>query len=483
MVALTKILKGIDYTLVSGTLDKSVRTIAFDSRQLTEDSIFVAIKGTQQDGHDFIEQAISRGAEIIIAEREIIVNKNVTFLKVKNSAETLGVLASNFYDNPSQKIKLIGVTGTNGKTTTVSLLHALYSNLSYKAGLLSTIGNRILDANFAATHTTPDALSINSLLDQMLKNGCTHCFMEVSSHAITQKRIHGLRFSGAVFTNITHDHLDYHSSFREYLDAKKVFFDLLDNDAFAVMNADDKHSGYMVQNSKACIRTYALKTVSYFKGKILENSFAGLKLLIDGNEFHTEKVGAFNAYNLMSVYTVAVMDGLSKDDVLKAMSVPASVEGRFDLIRKSENYLAIVDYAHTPDALKNVISTINEIKKTGMSLITVFGCGGNRDKTKRPEMGKIAANLSDQVIVTSDNPRFEDVLQIIGDIEKGIEEGKKANILVIPDREMAIKTACTLAKAGDVVLVAGKGHEKYQEINGARYPFDDKEIVLKYIKE
>ena len=464
-------------------MNQSVTEIVFDSRNIIPDSLFVAVRGTQTDGHQYIMQAIEKGAKVIVAETFEEINiTGIVFLRVKDSHDALALMAANFYDHPSEKLKLIGVTGTNGKTTFVSMYAALINRLGFKCGLLSTIENKIGEEILPSTHTTPDPLSINLLLHQMIEKGCTHCTMEISSHAIVQKRIASLHFTGAVFTNITHDHLDYHLTFRNYLDAKKAFFDQLQETAFALVNADDKHSAFMVQNTKAMKKTYGIRNLSDFKGRIIENDFNGLHLLIDGHDFHSDKIGSFNAQNIMAVYGAAVLSGIEKEKVLQILSVPTRVEGRFELISKSKKYLAILDYAHTPDALMNVIRTINEIKKGEVNLITVFGCGGNRDKTKRPEMGKIASEMSDQIIITSDNPRNEDPHQIIREIEEGVSENRKDRMLVIAEREMAIKTACKIAKEGDIVLVAGKGHEKYQEVSGVKYPFDDKEIVLKYLK-
>ena len=402
---------------------------------------------------------------------------------VESTSEALGLAASNFYDNPSSKLKLVGVTGTNGKTTTVTLLHKLFRLLGHKVGLLSTVTNKIDNVEIPSTHTTPDAVSLNALLHEMVQKGCTHCFMEVSSHAVVQHRITGLDFAGAVFSNISHDHLDYHKTFAEYIRAKKMFFNGLSSEAFSLVNKDDANGLVMVQNTRSSIKTFALKSQADFKCKIIENHFGGLLLNIDGNEVYTKLIGAFNAYNLLSVYAVGILLGKDKVDVLTVLSTMQSVEGRFQYIQSEDGITAIVDYAHTPDALENVLNTILDIKKTDQQVFTVVGCGGNRDAEKRPVMAKIAADKSDKVILTSDNPRNEDPDGIIEQMRGGIEASKAKSVLAITNRKEAIRTACTMAVSGDIILVAGKGHEKYQEIQGVKHPFDDMEVVKEMLSQ
>ena len=482
MKFLNDILKNIEITKVIGSTDVEVGSIEFDSRKVEPDSVFVAVKGTQVDGHTFISKAIDAGAKIIICE--ILPEKlseNITYLIVKNSSKALGILASNFYGNPSSKLMLIGVTGTNGKTTVVSLLYDLFKKLGYKAGLLSTIQNKIGDEIIGATHTTPDPVQINKLLNRMVHAGCTHCFMEVSSHAIEQDRIAGLIFEGGIFTNITHDHLDYHKTFDNYLKVKKKFFDELPEYAFALSNIDDKNGRVILQNTKALKKTYSLKSLSDFKCKIIENQFEGLELNIDGQEFWCRLIGSFNAYNLLAVYAAAVLLGEEKSKVLTALSMVEAVEGRFDVIRLQNNITGIVDYAHSPDALKNVLDTISSIRTKNETLITIVGAGGDRDKNKRSLMGQIVSRKSDKIILTSDNPRSEEPEQVIKDIEKGVEPINYKKVISITNRREAIKTACSFAKPGDIILVAGKGHEKYQEIKGKKYPFDDKEVLREFL--
>ncbi len=463
---------------IIGSTNREISSVCFDSRKVIQKSLFVAVKGTKVDGHKFIKQAIDNGADAIVCETlpENIKNE-ITYIKVKDSSYVLGYIASNFYDNPSYKLKLIGITGTNGKTTTVSLLYDLFHSLGYKPGLLSTIHNKINGEVLKTNHTTPDAVKINYLLGLMVDKGCTHCFMEVSSHAIVQNRIAGLKFTGAIFSNITHEHLDYHKTFEEYIKAKKKFFDNLPPDAFALSNIDDKNGKIMLQNTKASKYTYSLKSTADFKGKIIENQLEGLKLNIDGKDVWCRLVGKFNAYNLLAVYAAAVLLKEDKSEILTIMSNLKTVEGRFDYIKNDKNITAIVDYAHTPDALKNVLNTILKLKNKKQKIITVFGAGGDRDKQKRPIMAKFACDKSDTVILTSDNPRTEDPNIIIEDMKKGIEKSHLKDVLIITNRKQAIKTAYAIAKPGDIILVAGKGHEKYQEINGVKYPFDDKEIL------
>ncbi len=479
-----KLLKDILYKTgleeVIGSTQMAIEKVSFDSREIEKFSLFVAVSGTQVDGHQFIEKAINDGAIAIVCERlPADINENVTYVRVQNSAAALGTIASNYFDNPSSEIKLVGVTGTNGKTTTATLLHDLYTSLGYKAGLLSTVVNKIGAEEIASTHTTPDAIQLNSLLRYMISEGCEYCFMEVSSHAIHQNRIAGVDFKGAIFTNITHDHLDYHKTFDEYLKAKKKFFDDLKEDAFALTNKDDKNGGVMLQNTKGKKQSYALKSMADFTCKVVENDFSGMMLNIDGNEVWTKLIGNFNAYNLLAIYSTAVLLGQDKLTVLTALSNLTSVDGRFQYVKSSNNVAGIVDYAHTPDALKNVLKTINDIRTGNEQLITLVGCGGDRDKEKRPIMAKIACELSDKIILTSDNPRTENPDEIIKDMRQGVDGVHFKKVLAITNREEAIRTACSLANSGDVILIAGKGHEKYQEIDGEKLPFDD----LKILKE
>ena len=463
---------------IKGDTKRLVRSVCFDSRQATPDSMFVATRGTNIDGHLFIDATIKKGSTVILCEEfPEKIESTITYVKVKNSSHALGIVASNFYDNPSDKLKLIGVTGTNGKTTIVTLLYLLYSELGQKVGMLSTVRNRILENTIPSTHTTPDAISINKLLAKMVENGCSYCFMEVSSHAIHQNRIAGLNFDLALFSNITHDHLDYHKTFDAYINAKKQFFDQLSTGSIALTNSDDRHGSTMVSNTKASVKKYGLKVMADYKCRLVENSFEGLQLNIDGQDVWTRLVGSFNAYNLLAVYAAAVELGEDKMEVLTSLSSLSAVEGRFQHFKSNNGIIAIVDYAHTPDALKKVLNTIKDIRSGNEQLITVVGCGGDRDKEKRPLMARIAANLSDRVFATSDNPRSENPDTIINDMKMGLDPTELAKILSISDRAEAIKTACTLAQPGDIVLVAGKGHEKYQEINGVKHPFDDVEML------
>lgn len=477
-----KLLKDILYKVgiedVIGNTHLAVEQICFDSRKAEKLSVFVAVKGTKTDGHNFIHQVVKQGARMIVCEQlPLDIEKGVTYVVVKNSAEALGIMASNFYENPSEKLKLVGVTGTNGKTTVVTLLHRLYKSLGHKAGLISTVVNLIGNKEVQSTHTTPDPVQLNRLLAQMVDEGCKTCFMEVSSHAVDQHRIAGLQFAGAVFTNITHDHLDYHKTFDNYIKAKKRFFDNLTSDAFALVNIDDRHGEIMVQNTRSKVYHFALKTDADFRAKILENHFQGLNLVIDEREVWSKLIGKFNASNLLAVYAVAVLLGNDKLDVLTMLSNLNPPNGRFQYLRSESGIVGIVDYAHTPDALKNVLATISDIKGGNESVITVVGCGGDRDKTKRPEMARIACELSDRVMLTSDNPRSEDPAVIIADMQQGVEVSQQRKTLAITDRREAIKAAVSMAKPGDIILVAGKGHETYQEINGVRYDFDDVKIL------
>lgn len=478
MKSLQDILYGVAITKVIGKTGINIKKICFDSRQAEADSLFVAVKGTVSDGHEYIQQVIERGVTAVVCEEIPEKTQNdICYIKTANTAQALGIMASNFYDNPSGKLKLVGVTGTNGKTTVATLLFQLFRDLGYKAGLLSTVQNHINDQVIPSTHTTPDQITLNSLLNDMVIAGCDYCFMEVSSHALAQYRTEGLNFTGAAFTNITHDHLDYHLTFAAYLKAKKMFFDKLDKSAFALTNADDKNGAVMLQNTKAHKKSYALKNAADFRAKIIENHFSGLLLNIDGKEVWFKMVGSFNAYNLLLVYGIAILLEQDENKVLTALSRLKGAEGRFECLTSPNGVIGIVDYAHTPDAVLNVLDTIKDIRKGTEQVITVIGCGGNRDKTKRPVMAKVACEGSNKVILTSDNPRNEEPEEIIHDMEAGVSPTNKKKTLSITDRREAIRTACHLAKPGDIILLAGKGHEKYQEIKGVKHPFDDKEIL------
>ena len=461
---------------------QKINGICFDSREVEEGFLFVAQRGTIVDGHKFIKIAIDKGAKYIVCEfvPEEVKDSNVEFFVIEDSSEALGYIASSFYDNPSRKLKVVGITGTNGKTTTVTLLHNLFMNLGFKTGLVSTIVNKINYKEIKSTHTTPDAIELNKLFSQMVDEGCEYVFMEVSSHSLVQHRVTGVEFKGAIFSNITHDHLDFHKTFAEYIKAKKQLFDLLPNSAFALTNLDDSNGMVMLQNTKATKYTYSLKTLADFHALILENSFDGQLLSIDNIEVWTKLIGRFNAYNILVIYSTALILGLTKEETLKGISQLNSAEGRFDCITTSKGSKTIIDYAHTPDALINVINTINEIREGRRKLITVIGCGGDRDRTKRPIMAKIAAENSDLIILTSDNPRTEYPDKILEEMQKGIDIITQKKTFTITNRHEAIKMACNLANKEDIILIAGKGHEKYQEINGVRYHFDDKEEVLKY---
>lgn len=459
-------------------METDVTTLAFDSRNVEVGSAFIAVSGTQVDGHDYIPQAIEKGAVAIICEQlpETTID-DIALVKVDNSARALGIMASNFYGNPSKKLKLVGVTGTNGKTTCVSLLYQLFRALGYNTGLLSTVENKINEEVIAATHTTPDAITINKTLAKMVAKGCTHCFMESSSHAIVQHRIAGLKYDGAIFTNLSHEHLDYHKTFDEYIKAKKMLFDGLPSTAFALINSDDKRGPVMLQNTKASKHKYALKTIAEFKAKILSNTLQGLELDIAGQNVWFKLIGDFNAYNLLAVYGAAVLLDEDENLVLQELSNLDPAPGRFEQVITPTGITALVDYAHTPDALENVLLTIKEFRTGNEKVITVVGCGGNRDKEKRPVMARIACELSDKVILTSDNPRFEEPMDIIKDMQEGVSPSNYKKTLVIEDRREAIKTASALAEQRDIILVAGKGHETYQEIKGERTDFDDRKIL------
>jgi UDP-N-acetylmuramoyl-L-alanyl-D-glutamate--2,6-diaminopimelate ligase len=478
-VKLSDILYKVSVRSLIGSTDVDVKDVQIDSRKIKKGSLFIAVKGAAADGHLFIEKALEGGAIVIVCEMMPANKKeNVVYVQVENSAEAAGYIAANFFEQPSEQMKVVGVTGTNGKTTIATLLYKLFTSLGYTCGLLSTVENRIGDKIIPATHTTPDAISLNALLKKMFEDGCTHVFMENSSHAIHQYRSTGLKFAGGIFSNITHDHLDYHKTFDEYIRVKKSFFDSLSSGAFAISNADDKRGTVMLQNTSAKKYLYSLRTMADFKGKILDNSLTGLVMNVNETEVHFRLIGEFNAYNLLAVYGAAICMGEDKQEVLRCLSVLTGAEGRFDyMISPKDRLIAIVDYAHTPDALLNVLVTIKKLRKGNEQVITVVGCGGDRDKTKRPIMAEAACEHSDKVILTSDNPRSEDPAEIIKDMEKGVNVVSKRKCLSIIDRKEAIKTAISLAKAEDIILVAGKGHEKYQEIKGIRNHFDDKEVV------
>ncbi|WP_440122659.1 UDP-N-acetylmuramoyl-L-alanyl-D-glutamate--2,6-diaminopimelate ligase [Tenacibaculum sp. Ill] len=484
MKKLKDILYKVAVKEVYGNTDIDINNIQFDSRQVQEDDVFVAQKGVTVDGHQFITKAVSLGAKTVICESlPEDKNEEVTYIKVEDSNAALAMIAANYYNNPSKSLQLVGVTGTNGKTTIASLLYQLFKKARYKVGLLSTVRVMVDDEEYKATHTTPNSVAINKYLSKMVEAGVDYCFMEVSSHGIHQKRTEGLEFAGGVFTNLSHDHLDYHETFAEYRDVKKSFFDSLPKSAFALVNIDDKNGQIMLQNTKANKQTYALKTIGDFKAKVLEKRLSGTLLTINGVEVWTKLIGEFNAYNLLAIYGVAELLGLEKIEILRIVSELESVSGRFQYTVSDEGVTAIVDYAHTPDALKNVLQTINDIRTGNETVITVVGCGGDRDTTKRPKMALIASQLSDQVVFTSDNPRTEDPQSIIDEMETGVAAENYKKTLSIVDRRQAIKTACKLATSGDIVLIAGKGHETYQEINGVRHHFDDLEEVTNYFNQ
>ncbi len=483
MKSLENILTNLSISETIGDPKVSINEIQFDSRKVKPGGCFVAVKGVQTDGHRYIDQAITAGAKVIICETlPTEIARSVTFVKVRDSAEALGRAAANFYDHPSEDVQLVGITGTNGKTTTATLLHQLYTKMGYKVGLLSTVENKIGGKVLPSEFTTPDAISLNALLADMRDAGCDYVFMEVSSHAIAQRRIAGVSFVGGVFSNITHDHLDYHKTFKAYINAKKRFFDDLPKTAFALTNIDDRKGMMMVQNTKARVRKYSLHTLTDFKAKVLDNGLTGLHLELDGEEFFSRLIGEFNAYNLLAVYATARLLGGEKLETMTKLSELKSAEGRFDYIfNKERNVIAIVDYAHTPDALEKVLSTIEKLKRGKEQVITVVGCGGDRDKTKRPLMAQKACEYSSHIILTSDNPRSEDPETIINEMEAGVPAYASQKVLSITNRLQAIKTACKLAKPGDIILVAGKGHEKYQDIKGVKHPFDDKQVLLEHL--
>jgi len=478
VILIRDILYKVTLEKVVGNTSVAIREIQFDSRKVGLDDVFVATRGTLSDGHDFIKTAVDKGAIAIICEEmpKQIIN-GITYVQVSNSQQALAIMAANFYENPSEKLKLVGVTGTNGKTTISTLLYNLFKAAGYEVGLLSTVKIMVGSLQYKASHTTPDSLTINKVLREMVATGVEFCFMEVSSHGIHQKRTEGLHFTGGIFTNLSHDHLDYHKDFSEYRDVKKLFFDQLPKTAFAVVNVDDKNGQIMFQNTKAKKYTYALKSYADYKAQILENQFTGLLLKINNHELWVKLIGAFNAYNLLAIYATADLLGLEQIEILQLMSTLESVEGRFQYVVSEKNITAIVDYAHTPDALKNVLETINSIRTGNEELITVVGCGGDRDTQKRPKMGNIASSLSTKVIFTSDNPRSENPDAIIEQIEAGVPSQYYKKTVSITDRKQAIKAACQMAKDNDIILVAGKGHEAYQEINGERFDFDDFKII------
>lgn len=481
---LSEILYSVSLQEVSGSTDLDISGIVFDSRNVKPGTLFAAIRGTAADGHQYIKTAIDHGAAAIVCEEmPADLAAGVTYVKAENSSKALGRIASNFFNTPSADLKLIGVTGTNGKTTIATLLFQLFRELGYKVGLISTVQNQINDKAIPSTHTTPDPVSLNKLLRDMVDAGCDYCFMEVSSHAVAQYRIEGLQFSGGIFSNLTHDHLDFHKTFDAYLKAKKAFFDGLNKSAFALTNVDDKHGNVMLQNTKAHKKTYSLKNMADFKARVLENQFTGLLLNIDNEEVWFKMVGSFNAYNLLAVYAASMLLDQDRSRVLTVLSRLSGAEGRFDYITSPGGVIGIVDYAHTPDAVQNVLSTIKDIRKGTEQVITVIGCGGDRDTAKRPVMAQVACDWSDKVILTSDNPRTEDPARIISDMEKGVMPGNRKKTISIIDRKEAIRTACHLAKSGDIVLLAGKGHEKYQEIHGVKHPFDDRKVLAEILNQ
>ena len=469
---------GLPVTRVEGDVTKEITGIHFDSRHVTEGSLFVAVKGRTVDGHTFIDKAVDRGAVCVVVEdSHAMIRQETCQIVVKDSADALARIAGAFYGHPSSKLRMVGVTGTNGKTTVATLLYRLFTGLGYRCGLLSTVENRIGDEVEPAMYTTPDAVSLQASLARMVDAGCTHAFMEVSSHALDQRRVAGIRWEGAMFTNITHDHLDYHGDFKSYIQAKKIFFDGLSAQAFALLNADDAHADVMVQNSLAKVSKYSLTRMADFRARIMENRIDGLQLELDGIPVHVRLVGRFNAYNILAVYGAAVLMGEPRDTVLTEISRLAPAEGRFDVVTGRKAVFAVVDYAHTPDALQNVLSTLTQVRTPGARIICVVGCGGDRDRTKRPKMAAIACQLADEVVLTADNPRTENPEAILDQMWSGVPAELTDRVLRITDRREAIRTAVRIANPGDIVLVAGKGHEKYQEINGHRYPFDDKKVL------
>ena len=478
MKPLKEILNGIELLKTRGDLSVSIRSVQFDSREIQAGDLFVAVKGSHVDGHQYIAKAIEMGAVAVICEEEPeTIPYEIVLVCIANTQKMFGVMAASFYGNPTHNLKVVGVTGTNGKTTIATLLYNTFTKLGYKTGLISTIKYYVGDDEFHATHTTPDALQIQELMARMVESGCEYCFMEVSSHAVDQDRISGIKFDGGIFTNLTHDHLDYHITFAEYLKAKKKFFNQLPENAFALTNADDKNGMVMLQNTNANKQTYSLRSLANFHCTVLEKHFDGMLLSINGHEVWTHFTGVFNASNLMAVMGASILLGVDQEDILRILSELRPISGRFEIIRSPEGKYAVIDYAHTPDAIQNVLSGIADIRTGDEQVITILGAGGDRDKTKRPEMAQEAVRLSDKVILTSDNPRSEEPEQILADMEAGIEAHQRSKVLSIVNRKEAIKTACMLAKPGDIILVAGKGHEDYQEIKGVKYHFDDKEVI------
>lgn len=484
MKSLEELVKNLKLIQREGPDPGVVNSITLDSRKATAGALFAAVPGTQTDGHDYIPAAIAQGCRVVLCSKlPETRQEDVCYLLVDDVREALGTICRNFFDDPSGKLTLVGVTGTNGKTTVSTLLYQLFSNLGERCGLISTVSYKIGSEEFPSTHTTPDIVSLYALLAKMVEAGCTYCFMEVSSHASDQRRIAGLHFAGGIFTNITHDHLDYHGTFSNYLRAKQGFFDQLGSDAFALTNRDDRNGHIMLQNTKASRYSYGLKGTADFNGRVLERDFSGMLMQIDGKEAWFSLLGEFNAYNLMAVYGAAFLLTGGREDLTIALTKVGRVHGRFEPVAGPNRITAIIDYAHTPDALENVLETINQIRSRNEQLITVVGCGGNRDRSKRPEMGKIAARMSNRVILTSDNPRNEDPNHIIDEMKTGVEPQDYKKVLSITDRREAIKTALALAAKGDVILIAGKGHETYQEIRGVKYPFDDRQIITELFKD
>lgn len=484
MANLKDILYGISLVAIHGEREKEITGIAFDSRKVKKGFLFIAVKGLTVDGHNYISQAISSGAGSVLCEdfpNEL--DNTITYIQTDDSQRSLGIVASNFYKNPSGKLQLIGITGTNGKTTTATLLHDLFTKLGYKTGLISTVVNKIGSTTVVADYTTPDSIQLNQLLSEMVNTGCTHAFMEVSSHALNQGRVSGIKFKGGVFTNISHDHLEYHKTFDEYIKAKKILFDDLSSESFALVNVDDRRSGVMLQNTSASKATMAVKSMADFKTKVLHNTFQGLELELDGTSVWFRLIGFFNAYNLLAAYAVASLLEEEKDEVLTQLSQLEAAKGRFEYVENQSDILAIIDYAHTPDALENVLKTIEDLRTRNEMLVTVVGCGGDRDREKRPIMAQIAIKYSDKVILTSDNPRSENPETILDDMYGGVSKTGEKKTMRIVDRKEAIRTACNIARAHDIILVAGKGHENYQEIKGVRHHFDDKELLNEILDE
>ncbi len=478
MKQLAQLISGITYTKVLGSLNQPVASMSFDSREVSSQILFFAVKGTQVDGHDFIEQVILNGCTAVVLEHlPLNLSEKVCYIQVSDSTETMGLMASKFFDEPGKELKIVAITGTNGKTTVATLLFNLFRSFGHHAGLLSTVQNQIDEEIIPATHTTPDSISINKMLRLMVDSGCEYCFMEASSHAITQNRIKGLRFSGIIFTNITHDHLDYHVTFENYIKAKKKLFDEVNSDAFALTNKDDRNGMVMLQNTHAGRYTYSMQNMADFKARMIECDFNGMLLNIDGEEAWFKLIGRFNAYNLLAVYGAAYLLGKTRHEIIIKLSSLGSVKGRFESLYSKRGIVGIIDYAHTPDALQNVLKTINEVRTGNEQLISIVGCGGNRDSAKRPVMAEVAANNSSKVIFTSDNPRLEDPEIILDEMMSGVPALHFKKTLRITDRKEAIKTAVSMAGAGDIILIAGKGHENYQDINRVKHHFDDKEVL------